>query len=160
MCSFYHGLEALEDLLESKLARFIVDDLVKDNSNMSSDPLKDLLDFPASVRFFKGSIDRKDEGGEGCWNACCLGETSGDGVGTDAFDKAGWPLPRLGGIWEGGRGSGEVRLSNNVEECIPRSSRELSGHTFKAGNSVLNVFFGLLSGGSGGCSFGNPGLRC
>src|SRR6266568_8616153 len=115
MRGFYHGLEALEDLAEGKLARFVIDDLVEDNGNMSSDPLQDLLDSPGSVDFFKSGVDRKDEGGEGNWYTCRLGEASGDGVGTDAFDKAGWPLPRLGSVWEGGRGSGEVQLSNDVE---------------------------------------------
>jgi hypothetical protein len=80
--------EAPKDLLQSGVARFLVDDSVKNNCNMTSDAQKDLLDSSAQLSIDERFVGSLDEGGNGDRGRSRLRETSGHCVGSDAFDKA------------------------------------------------------------------------
>src|ERR1700760_250702 len=147
-------LEALEDLVESQLARLIISSFVKDYSDVSSDPLEDLFNLNVGVLLFEEGVDRRDKGGDRGWVNRFVGEPSSDGVCSYAFNKACWSFPQLDGRRKGGNGGFQIRSGNDVEEGGFRSPRELLRDSLITVNSVLDLPFRLFGGWCIGTPFG------
>jgi hypothetical protein len=150
-----HGLEARKNGPKGESFSDVVNGSVEDNSQMATDPRKDLGNPLSTVHASELVVEGSNDGGDRGRSGRIGRKANGHGIGTDAFNKAGRMFPGLWWIRNGGRGGPKVGVSDHLEQHVLGSPRELSGHTLMAYNGVLDVF----RGGSTSCLFWNSWLE-